>query len=234
MAAILKTALIGDYNSEVIAHQAAPKALQIAAKHNQLTLQYDWIYTMALKGDLDEKLSDYHGIWAVPASPYENTAGALAAIKYACENNVPFLGTCGGYQHTILEYVHNVLDMPEADNTEVNADTKFPLINALVCALVEKSGAINLQENTKISGIYGAEVITEKYHCSYGFNREYLHLFEDSDLIVSAYDSDGDPRCIELVRHPFFIGTAFQPERSALSNQSHPLINQFVLTMSKV
>ena len=226
----LTIALIGDYNASVIAHEAIPKALAIAASKNQLNVEYEWLNTATLGNDVSAQLSNFQGIWCVPASPYENMEGALAAIRYAREQMLPFLGTCGGYQHAILEFARNVLNFYEADNAEVNPQTHFPLIGQLVCSLIEENGAIFLQENSKIRDIYNQYEIKEKYHCSYGFNRNYLGLFEGSKLLITGVDADGDPRCIELADHPFFIASAFQPERSALSGLNHPLINQFILS----
>ena len=70
--------------------------------------------------------------------------------------------------------------------------------------------------------------VTEKYHCSYGISPEYLPIFESSELDVSGYDLQGDPRTIEIKSHPFFIGTAYQPERAALNERNHPLVESFV------
>ena len=229
MPKIVNIALIGDYNASVTAHQAIPKALNIAARVNQVNVEFEWLDTAGLVGNISETLAGYQGIWCVPASPYENMDAALTAIRYAREAQLPFLGTCGGYQHAILEYAKNVLNLGDADNAEVNPDTPFPLISQLVCALVEQSGEINLLENSRINAIYNQKIINEKYHCSYGFNRDYLNLFDGSDLLISGLDAQDDPRVIELVNHRFFIGTAFQPERSSLNGNTHPLINQFIL-----
>ena len=226
---IVNIALIGDYNASVTAHQAIPKALTIAASANQLKLEIEWLDTPNLSDEIKEKLAEYQGIWCVPASPYENMEGALNAIRYAREGQVPFLGTCGGYQHAILEFARNVLNLDQADNAEVNPDTDFPLINQLVCSLIEQSNKISLLENSMISAIYNQKEINEQYRCSYGFNRNYMNLFDDSKLRITGLDDDGDPRVIELSSHPFFIGTAFQPERSALNGINHPLINEFIL-----
>lgn len=232
MATPIKIALIGDYNPQITAHEAIPKALQSAAIANHVDVESKWLNTKILGGNLDQLLSSFNGIWAVPASPYENMPGALAAIRYARKHGIPFLGTCGGYQHAVLEFAHNVLKLPQAENAEVNPDTNFPLINDLVCSLVDENGEILLSENTKLREIYGAEMIEEQYHCSFGFNVKYLNLFKGSELVISGFDHDGDPRSIELSNHPFFIATAYQPERAVLKGENHPLVNQFILSMS--
>ena len=224
----LKIALIGDYNPSVTAHQAIPEALRIAGEVTRLAVTWEWIYTSSITSDSVKKLQEFDGIWCVPASPYENMDGALKAIQFARENQVAFLGTCGGYQHAVLEVARNVLGFEEADITEVNPETTFPLISLLACALVEQEGGIRLVEGSKAAEIYQAVEISEMYRCRYGFNPDYIGLFINSELVISGYDTDKEPRVIEHKSHPFFIGVAFQPERSALAQKSHPLISAFV------
>ncbi|MHC8492464.1 CTP synthase C-terminal region-related (seleno)protein [Thalassospira sp. SM2505] len=225
----VKIALVGDFNPDVTAHQAIPKALDVAGNQIDVPVTYDWISTAALD-DVDPEgfLGSYHGIWCVPASPYQSFDGALAAIGYARTRNVPFMGTCGGYQHAVLEYARNVLGLGNAANAEIDPDAELPLIAPLVCALIDQDGGIELVKDTLIRSHYGLDQIQETYRCSYGFNRDYVGLFDGHPLCVSAWDQDGDPRAVELRDHPFFIGTAFQPERSALRGENHPLITAFV------
>ncbi len=164
----------------------------------------------------------------MPASPYKNKSGAISAIRYARENSVPFLGTCGGYQHAILEFARNVLGRQDADSLEDNPDTSLPLVAPMSCSMLECDGGVELLADSRIESSYGTTRITEKYNCSYGFNGEYLPLFNDSALQICAYDADGNPRAIEIREHPFLIGVAFQPERSALARISRPLVSAFV------
>ena len=220
-------ALVGDYSAEVTAHIAIPEALAKASEVLDLELEFEWLNTASLT-HVNEQLKAFNAVWCVPASPYENMQGALDAIRYARENKLPFLGTCGGYQHAILEYARNVLGLSKADNSEVNPETTFPLINPLACSLIDQDDQIKLVSGTKLAEFYQTESITEQYRCSYGFNQTYLPLFENSALIVSGYDLAGEVKAIELNKHPFFIGTGYQPERSALKGQTHPVITAFV------
>ena len=103
----LRIALVGDYNPDVIAHQAIPLAIDDAAAVLELTADYDWLATPELTSP--EDLVGYDAIWLVPASPYKNTEAAFIAARYARENSIPFLGTCGGFQHALIEYARNVL-----------------------------------------------------------------------------------------------------------------------------
>ena len=140
----------------------------------------------------------------------------------------PSLALACGYQHAALEFARNALGYAEADNAEVNPEAKMPLIAPLICSLVEKSGDIDLVPGSNIEKIHGKACVTEKYHCSYGIARRYIGLFDQTALDIAGFDRDGDPRTIEIKSHPFFIGTAYQPERSALAGRSHPLIEAFV------
>ena len=99
-----RIALIGDHNPAVVAHRAIPLALGLAAGASGHPVDWAWVHTSTLVGDATAQLEMFDGIWCVPASPYANTDGALEAIRVAREHNVPFLGTCGGFQHALLEY----------------------------------------------------------------------------------------------------------------------------------
>lgn len=103
----LHLALIGDYNPDVIAHQAIPVALQQAADRLGVQVHPQWLDTDTLTAG--SQLHRFDGFWCVPASPYRDTEGALHAIRFAREQRRPFLGTCGGFQHAVLEYARNVL-----------------------------------------------------------------------------------------------------------------------------
>ena len=220
--------LVGDYNPEVTAHRAIPEALDLAAEATGLSVTPRWVDTASLSEGAAAALADADAVWCVPASPYASTEGALDAIRIAREEGLPFLGTCGGYQHAVLEFARNVLGRSEADNAEINPDAEMPLIAPLVCALVEQSGRIAFAPGSRIAEIHGAAEVMEKYHCSYGIARRYLDLFAGNAMVISGYDADGDPRCFELRGHSFFIGTAYQPERSAFDGVAHPLMVAFV------
>lgn len=225
----IKIGLIGDYSREAAAHTAIPKALTIAAKEIKNEVSIVWLATEAVFENINE-LSEFDGLWCVPASPYKNMDGALAAIRYAREGKIPFLGTCGGFQHALIEYARNVLGLKEADHSESNPQAEMPIIAPLACSLVEKEGFIKLEENSRISHIYGCREIYESYHCSYGFNPRYKSILEQSEMEITGADESGDPRVLEIKSHPFFIATLFQPERSALSASpaAHPLVRAYL------
>jgi CTP synthase (UTP-ammonia lyase) len=220
--------MVGDFDPAVTAHRAIPEALRLSAQRLRVEIRPEWVHTTAV-GAAAEALRGHAAIWCVPASPYASTDGALAAIRFARESSRPFLGTCGGFQHAVLEYARNVLGYSAAGHAETAPEVAMPVITRLTCSLVEKSGGVRLAEGSRLRAIYGTPEATEEYHCNYGFNPAYERLLSDPDgLRVAARDSAGEVRAVELAQHPFFIATLFQPERSSLRGVDHPLIDAFV------
>jgi CTP synthase (UTP-ammonia lyase) len=228
MARVVRIALVGDYNPAVIAHRAIPEALRLSGQRLGIEVAYEWAHTTTIDAPA-KQFADHAGVWCVPASPYANTAGALAAIRYARESLRPFLGTCGGFQHAILEHARNVLGHAAADHVETDPDAAMPVIAPLSCSLVEQRGAVRFTDGSRLRSIYGTAEAEEGYHCNYGFNPAYEGLLlGPTGLRVAARDSAGEVRAVELAGHPFFIATLFQPERSSLRGVEHPLITAFV------
>jgi CTP synthase (UTP-ammonia lyase) len=225
---VLRIGLIGDFDPTVTAHQAIPLALSLAAQSVGRALEPTWIHTATLGRDTSQQLSAFAALWCVPASPYENEEGALAAIRFARESGRPYLGTCGGFQHTLLEYARNVLGLRHAEHAETRPDTAMPLIAPLSCALVEQTGTIAFEEGSRLRRVYGAAEVEEEFHCRYGLNRRYEKLLEGTALRICGRDRTGEVRAVELNGHPFFIATLFQPERAALRRCSHPLVTAYV------
>jgi CTP synthase (UTP-ammonia lyase) len=154
--------------------------------------------------------------------------GALNGIRIAREGNKPFLGTCGGFQHALIEYARSVLKVAEADHAESNPSASFPLITPLSCSLVGAHGTILLAPGSKAEAAYGASKTDEEYHCNFGLNREQLPKLESGGLRFSGFDTEGEPRIFELPDHTFFMGTLFQPELTALKGVTHPLVTEYV------
>jgi CTP synthase (UTP-ammonia lyase) len=231
MAAKLRIALVGDYNANVIAHQAIPPALRLAGEALGRLVEGVWMHTSSLT-DPARQLEEFDGIWCIPACPYANMEGALGAIQFARESGRPFLGTCGGFQHALLEYARNVCGLVDAEHAEVNPSAALPLISPLSCPLVEKTGEMFLDEGSLIRKAYGETPILEGFHCSYGLNRDYSPRVLGKELRATAHDSEGEIRAVELTGHPFFVGTLFQPERRALRGEVPPLVLAFVAAVS--
>jgi len=218
--------LVGDRNDSVPAHQAIPLALEEAAAGLQLEAAYEWVPTERIRSA--SRVAAFDGLWCVPASPYRSMEGALLAIRCAREGRIPFLGTCGGFQHTIIEYARNVLGWQEASHAESDPGAALAVITPLSCGLLDSSGSIQLLAGTRLAAAYGSDEATEEYLCSYGVNPDFRASLVAGPLREAARDDTGDLRAVELDGHPFFVATLFQPERAALRGQPAPLVEAFL------
>ena len=220
----VRIALVGDYDQNAIAHRAIPIALERAAgKSCPGHLSFVWKHTSMLG-----PLNGYHGVWCVPASPYANEAAAVDAIRWAREGKVPFFGTCGGFQHAVLEFARNVLGLSTAEHAETAIGSDCLVVSRLSCSLVEVEQPVFAVPGSQIAGLYGTGEIRVGYHCNFGFNHKFEKDFEAAGMRVAARGPAGEVRAMELGGHPFFIGTLFQPERLALKNTNSPLVDAFV------
>lgn len=219
----LRIALVGDQDPQITAHQAIPLALERAAADIGAKLKYQWLATQQLTHA--EQLEGFDGIWCVPGSPYRNIDGALLAIRIARERQRPFLGTCGGFQHAVLEYARHVLGWADAEHGETAPDAKRALLTPLSCALVEERDSIELHAGSRIAQAYGTHSIEEGYRCRYGVNPNFASALLSGALRPCGRGSAGDLRAVELHGHPFFVATLFQPERAALQGRTPPLVS---------
>jgi CTP synthase (UTP-ammonia lyase) len=225
---VVRIALVGDYQPESKAHQGAPRALALAGEALGIRVEGDWIHTSTLAADPSRQLEPYQGVWVVPGSPYANTAGVIRAIRVTRTSGRPFLGTCGGFQHAILECAEALWGVGSPAHAEIDPNASNPVVAPLSCSLVEKHGEVFFVAGSRLAAFYGMPSAVEGYHCSYGLNAAYAGHLNDGPLRVSARDGEGDVRAAELDGHPFFFGTLYQPERSALDGRRHPLITAFV------
>lgn len=217
----IRIALVGDHDPLITAHQALPLALQRAADEIGTQVEYQWLATEHLHDA--EQLEGFDGLWCVPGSPYRNAAGALLAIRLAREQQRPFLGTCGGFQHAVLEYARNVLGWTDAEHGETAPQAERAVLSLLSCALVETRDRIQLRPGSLIARAYASLSIEEGYRCRYGVNPDFAGPLLSSTLRPSGHDQGGELRAVELDDHPFFVATLFQPERAALAGHTPPL-----------
>ena len=129
-------ALVGDRNESIVAHRAIPAALRLAAETLDVDVAFEWVATDTIHDT--SALRRFDGLWCVPGSPYRSMEGALLAIEYARSQPVPFLGTCGGFQHAVVEYARNVMGWADAEHAESSAEGGRAVIAQLACALVEE------------------------------------------------------------------------------------------------
>ena len=126
-----RLAFVGDYDPQKPAHAALPRALQLAASATGVTIEWSWIGSEEIFEQAQE-LGDFSGVWVVPGSPYLQMDGVLAANRHARENCLPFLGTCGGFQHAVIEFARNVVGIRGADHAETDVQASDLVITQLV------------------------------------------------------------------------------------------------------
>ena len=226
--------LVGDHDPDVVAHRAVPKSLGLATLSLGRPVDAVWVATERVAEDEEEALGHVDAVWLVPASPYRSMEGALAAVRRARERGMPFLGTCGGFQHAVIEFARNVCGIADADHAETNPHASSLLVAPLACALREVAGRVRLDEGSKIRAAYGSEWIEEEYMCGYGLNPGFRAVLERHGMRLTGWDGEGDVRSMELREHPFFVGTLFQPERAALHDHTPPLVRAFVKAATSV
>lgn len=222
----LHIALVGDYDPQITAHRAIPIALELASKQTGHHIGFQWLGTDLITDSA--VLNGFDGVWCVPGSPYRNENGALQAIRFAREQRRPFLGTCGGFQHAVLEYARNVMGWADAAHGETAPEAERALLTPLSCALIETIDCLELDADSLIARAYGRLKVFEGYRCSFGVNPQFERDLLSDRLHAVARDSAGDLRAVELADHPFFVATLFQPERAALEGRVPSLVSAFV------
>ncbi|MBO3749707.1 hypothetical protein J5X84_26810 [Streptosporangiaceae bacterium NEAU-GS5] len=228
---IPRLALVGDRSAAVRAHTRVPLILDALSERYDIDLDAYWIPTPQAYD-----LEGFDGIWVLPGSPYAGRQGALNAARTARTHRIPFLGTCGGFQHALLDFARDVCGLDVAHG-ESDPDAPALLLRPLACTLAGHEGKVRLTPGSLLSSIAGAETMTARYHCSFGLNPDYLDVLEAHGLRFTAHDfaSPGDAaevRAAELPGHPFFVGTLFQPELD--EDVPHPIIRAFADSMGKL
>ncbi|MEU5364010.1 hypothetical protein ABZ354_11045 [Streptomyces sp. NPDC005925] len=214
-----RLALVGDLSDSVPSHVRFKELIPAFG------VGVDWLPS----SDVTEAIGDYDGIWVVPGSPYASQMNVLLAIRTARTRGIPYLGTCGGFQHALIEYARNVLGIDGAEDVQYDADAATPLIVPLSCSLVGETAPLYIEPGSRLSSVYSGIGSTEEtYHCKYGLNPVYEDRLLGGSLRVSGWDAEKAPRAVELPDHPFFVGSLFQPELSSTASRLHPLIRAFL------
>lgn len=211
-------ALVGDRDPDITAHRAIETCCALTSDINAR-----WVSTPEAAQDPPEA----DGIWCVPGGPYADTSGAFAAITRARVTGTPFLGTCAGYQHAIIEFARNVMGDITATSAELEPDADRPLIAALPCALREVTDGVTAAPGSRLEAIWGSGRHEPEYNCGFGLDPKRESELHDAGLKACAHGPAGEPRAVELSEHPFFVGVAFQPERDALEGRLHPIVSAF-------
>ncbi len=227
MSSRITLGIIGDYDGRP-SHLATEEAVKHAALKLGITIQCDWLPTAGFEHGMVNELYYYDGLWCAPGSPYKSMNGAINAIRFAREHNYPFLGTCGGFQHSVIEYGRNELHIDELQELSFNLYEPNDYITQLSCSLIGQTRQISLDRTSYLYDIYGEEVITEKYNCDFGLNQNFQSLLNNSGFRVVGTDEDKAARLMVIEKNDFFVASLFQPQLSSTYDKPHPLIIEYI------
>lgn len=223
----MKIGIVGDYNPEYPSQLATNNALIHSSKKLGVSIEQEWIPTTTIIEQIDTIKETYQGFWIAPGSP-NSIDGVLSIIEFSRENNVPLLGTCGGFQYIIMEYARNKLMLKEAGHEERDPHSAQLVISKLSCSLVGQIGEIIIKKPSKVFEIYQEKNVIEQFRCNYGLSPEYEAQIYEAGLKIVGTDSMGNPRIIELPEHNFFIGTLFVPQLKSTSETPHCIVDSFI------
>lgn len=220
-----KLSILGEFDPLKETHIATNSAIDHSKKALGVDLGVNWIAT----DDISESLlKTFNGYLVAPGSPYKDMEKVIFAIEYARENNIPILGTCGGFQHIILEYARNVLGFKNAKHAEYDSEATELFISKLSCSLRGREMNLNIKPNSKVSSLYGKLHVKEKYYCNFGVNPDYIDRLKNGPIRFVGLDSEGELRILEYPEYRFFVGTLFVPQSNSTKENPHPLITGFI------
>ncbi len=232
-------ALVGKYVELKDAYKSIAEAFIHAGAATCSKVKVHWIHSEEVtEENVEETLSKMNGIFVAPGFGSRGVEGKILAVKYAREQQIPFLGICFGMQCAVIEYARNVLGYADANTVEISPNTKHPVIN-----LMEEQKKIkgmggtmrlgaypcSLDKYSKIFDIYKKETISERHRHRYEFNNQYFDEFQKAGLIPTGINPDnGLVEVVEIPTHPFFVGVQFHPEYKSTVVNPHPLFVAFV------
>lgn len=228
MTTALRIGIIGDYQPTFRPHPATDEALAHAAQGLSVPIEVTWLLTASLEGHPEQHLQAFDALWCAPGSPYQSLTGALNAIRFARECRRPFLGTCGIFQHDVLEYARHVLGLADAQHAEYDPYASTLFVSALSCSLAGKTMQVTLSAGSHAFHSYQKEEVLEQYYYNFGLNPAYQTALHEGGLRVVGVDQDGEARLVELPDHPFFLATLFVPQLTSRPEHPHPLITAYL------
>lgn len=235
----IEVGLVGKYVELPDAYKSIVEAFVHSGAVNECKVKIKWIQSENLSPDnIESNFKFLDAILVAPGFGERGLEGKIAAVSYARENNIPFLGICLGMQMAVVEFARNVLKLKKANSYEVDPNTPAPVIDMMEAQknITQKGGTMRLGSYTceiakgsKAYGVYGKSKIQERHRHRYEFNNKYLSKFEDAGMIASGKNPDNNlVEIVELKNHPFFMGVQFHPELRSTVLNPHPLFVKFV------
>ena len=231
--------LIGKYVELKDSYISIAESLIHAGAHKQTKINLQWIHSSKLENKNSfEILNDLDGILVAPGFGERGIEGKINAVKFARENNIPFLGICLGMQCAVVEFARNVLSLEDANSTEINPETKHPVISMMKeqKKLTNMGGTMRLgaykcdiKKGSLLEKVYRNQEVYERHRHRFEFNNKYLGEFEKNGLFFSGKNSKNQlMETIELNNHPWFIGVQYHPEYKSTVENPHPLFIGFI------
>jgi CTP synthase len=241
--------MVGKYVELTESYKSLIEALRHAGIHTLTRVNIEYIDSEAFEASDRAGLKNFDAILVPGGFGKRGTEGKIAAIRYAREHKVPYLGICLGMQLAVIEYARNVAGMTDASSTEFDQQTEHPVV-ALITEWLDRDGKVAMRSadsdlggtmrlgaqrcpiksGTLASRIYGAEV-NERHRHRYEVNNHYVPALEKVGMIISARTpSENLPEIMELPQslHPWFVGVQFHPEFTSTPRDGHPLFKAFV------
>lgn len=231
--------LIGKYVELQDAYKSILEAFVHAGAMNECKVQVISIHSEFITPEnVAEKLENLDGLLVAPGFGQRGIEGKIAAIKYARETGLPFFGICLGMQMAVIEFGRNVLEIKNAQSSEMFENPDEPVIDMMAeqKKITTKGGTMRLgsypcqvKPGTLAYKIYGTEHITERHRHRFEFNNKYLDQYESKGMVASGRNTEtGLVEIIEIKDHPFFIGCQYHPELKSTVERPHPLFVHFV------
>jgi CTP synthase (UTP-ammonia lyase) len=218
---------MGERDSRFPPHVALDAAVEHAAAHLRTAVELRWLATPQIAADPHAVLARCSGLWAAPGS-VASLEGALAGIRLARESAIAFFGTCGGFQHAVLEFARNVLGLADAAHEAYQPCASRLLVTALACSVKGQAMPVQILPGSLAYAAYGRSEAVEEYYCSHGINPQYEGALQAQGLAITGRDASGAPRILEIRAHPFYLVTLFVPQTRSSMQAPHPLITAFL------
>jgi len=221
----IRIGIIGDFDSSDVLHTKLIDALEHAGDKLATPLTIDWLAT-----DQVHRYEEYDGIFCGTGNTYGSLNLGLRGIQYARENGIPLVGTCGGFQHAVLEFARNVMNIPDAVHAEYRPESGTLFVTPITCSIAGQQKEILIDQSSHAARIFGKTSTVEAFYCNYGLSPDYQEALEHAGFKITGRDENGEARIVELPTHPFYIATLFVPQANSSALRPHPIIVAFVKT----
>lgn len=221
----MKIAIVGEYDPHFEPHALTDAALGHSARLLAMNVEASWISTADVSPNV---LDDFDGVWIAPGSPYRDMHRTLQVIQRARCEKLPCFGTCGGFQHMVIEFARHELGIRDAEHAEYDPYASRLIVARLACSLAGRDMHLSFAPDSLVAKIYGAPHAVERYYCNFGVNHAYAEQISVGGFRIVGSDAEGEARVMELASHPFFVGTLFVPQFRSTVDAPHPLVTAFL------